>query len=667
MLKIGRNDLCTCGSGKKYKKCCGKDNVFSMEHLIESELHEIQVDVLRFSMENYKEEMEEYLEECYEEFDIPNDAMEMFHFFACTWFITSVDLDGKTILAEYIDRHIQKFNRQRIKDILQTWRNARPSVSIIQHQDENRYLTVQDIFTKDVQKVKVLEEEHTVATGELVLGTILPAGEISVFFTTFINMPADESEKLKDAVFNLYENSGEESPARFMATSFLEVLDLFIFGKTDVSIDDLEWNSPKHKEVALGYQEYMADYGHEQTVIHLGVYLWNKYCMRRNPTIKKLNVNVYEAALIYLVDKLLPFGGFITQKDLAEAFNISSSSISLKFKELENVLSEEIEDLQDKLETIDFEDMYGDDIFDEDDEYNFDEENSGNAFVNSRITMEKELLELEREMGDRSFDSIDEVNEFMNKRLNSQKPSQAKLSNKEKAQELLFDAYEASGNKRQHLAKKALKFYPNSPDAYNILAEYEMDPKERQKLYRMGMEAGEKEIGKPFFSENKGHFWGIVSTRPYMRAKYNYGMLLHNMDQLEEAIAEYEELLELNPRDNQGVRYELFIAYVEKGLYQKAESLLKQFNEEITANFTFNKFLSEYLQNGPSQKAKKLLKIAKDQNPYVIDYLTGKKKLPRFTPAAYGLGDESEAIIYADQHLHLWRENVELIEWLKKV
>jgi preprotein translocase subunit SecA len=22
--KIGRNDLCPCGSGKKYKKCCGK-------------------------------------------------------------------------------------------------------------------------------------------------------------------------------------------------------------------------------------------------------------------------------------------------------------------------------------------------------------------------------------------------------------------------------------------------------------------------------------------------------------------------------------------------------------------------------------------------------------------------------------------------------------------
>ena len=23
--KIGRNESCPCGSGKKYKKCCGKD------------------------------------------------------------------------------------------------------------------------------------------------------------------------------------------------------------------------------------------------------------------------------------------------------------------------------------------------------------------------------------------------------------------------------------------------------------------------------------------------------------------------------------------------------------------------------------------------------------------------------------------------------------------
>ena len=27
MKKIGRNDPCPCGSGKKYKKCCGRQDI----------------------------------------------------------------------------------------------------------------------------------------------------------------------------------------------------------------------------------------------------------------------------------------------------------------------------------------------------------------------------------------------------------------------------------------------------------------------------------------------------------------------------------------------------------------------------------------------------------------------------------------------------------------
>ena len=26
MKKVGRNELCPCGSGKKYKKCCGSND-----------------------------------------------------------------------------------------------------------------------------------------------------------------------------------------------------------------------------------------------------------------------------------------------------------------------------------------------------------------------------------------------------------------------------------------------------------------------------------------------------------------------------------------------------------------------------------------------------------------------------------------------------------------
>ncbi|MEK5520408.1 hypothetical protein B5V89_06375 [Heyndrickxia sporothermodurans] len=60
---------------------------------------------------------------------------------------------------------------------------------------------------------------------------------------------------------------------------------------------------------------------------------------------------------------------------------------------------------------------------------------------------------------------------------------------------------------------------------------------------------------------------------------------------------------------------------------------------EITANGTYNRVLIEYLQNGPTQVAKKLLKNAIKNNPYVVDYLLQKKKLSLYSPATYSLGD----------------------------
>jgi hypothetical protein len=220
-----------------------------------------------------------------------------------------------------------------------------------------------------VYKVKMHDEEHIVETGGLVLGTILPVGATSVFFTTFIDRPAAESEELKEIVRSLYENSEEEGPVDFVTESYFEVLNLFVFGKMEFSIDDLEWISAKHNEVAVAYQTYMEDYEHDESIVYLGVYLWNQYCMRKNPKIMKSNL--YVATLVYLIDKLHPFGGEITQKELAEEFQISSSSLSSKYKDMENVLSEEIMDLQNKLADIDFEDdfMFDDDFLD-------DEENS---------------------------------------------------------------------------------------------------------------------------------------------------------------------------------------------------------------------------------------------------------------------------------------------------
>ncbi|MDQ0214442.1 tetratricopeptide (TPR) repeat protein [Oikeobacillus pervagus] len=650
MKKIGRNDLCPCGSGKKYKKCCGKSNVVSMDRLVENELKEIQLDIFQYSRK-YSVEIDEYVEELCDDFDVPYEALDIFHFFVSTWYITYVKLSGQTILEEFIDGHLHTFTRQRIKEIVKSWAvsNITPSISMILEQDNQLTLTLQDIFTNEVKKVKELGESRDVEVGGLVLGTILPAGEKNVFLTSFIDLPSGQTDGMQSYLLKLYEDSGKENPKDFTSEFFPEILSLFMFGIPEQSMENLTWNLPEHKKVADEFMDYMSDVKNSEIVTDLGLLIWHRFCEKRNPKIKK--VDLYVAVLVYFVSRMSEFSWGITQKRLAEEFNVSASSISAKYNEMEEIFYEEINRLKDEnLSSF------------------YDEEDiDSSAPFNTRMTMERELRKLERKMENMNFESLDEVNEFMNQQINHPKTASEPLSNKEKAQELLFDAYETTGPKRFQLAKKALKLYPNSPDAYLILAEeYEWEPLKQLKLYRKGIEAGEKDLGHDFFKKNKGHFWGIVSTRPYMRVKYEYGVLLMDLQKYEEAIKQLEDLLALNPSDNQGVRYELFLAYVECGLLNKAKSLLMQY-PEVTANGAYNEALLGYLENGLSNKVKIQMGKAKEKNPYVIDFLIGKKKLPLSAPAAYQIGETSEAIIYAIDHHHIWNKHPEAIEWLKRI
>jgi tetratricopeptide (TPR) repeat protein len=206
----------------------------------------------------------------------------------------------------------------------------------------------------------------------------------------------------------------------------------------------------------------------------------------------------------------------------------------------------------------------------------------------------------------------------------------------------------------------------NSADAYNLLAESDArNLKEAAKYYEQGLLAGERELSETFFKENKGHFWGITSTRPYMQAKLGYANTCSQMGKEQEAIQHYTELLELNPNDNQGVRDMLSLSYLETEQWKKAAALHKKFQEDTSASFCYDCVLVEYGLNGITAKLNKLLKAAIQQNPHLPSYLIGKKAIPRELPDFIGFGDDDEAISYAHTHRHLWKNSPELIKLLK--
>jgi hypothetical protein len=236
-----------------------------------------------------------------------------------------------------------------------------------------------------------------------------------------------------------------------------------------------------------------------------------------------------------------------------------------------------------------------------------------------------------------------------------------------RAQQVMYRAWEERNPaKRIALAHEALSLSPQCADAYVLLAQEEADTVKRAlELFKQGMEAGTRALGAKYFRENTGYFWGLLETRPYMRARQGLAETLWRLKRYEEAIEHYRELLRLNPGDNQGNRYALLDLLIQIERYEKALDLLKQYRDEWSAVWLYSRALLEFQRRGASTVAKRVLQQALEENSFVPAYLMGQKRVPNRQVDYYGWGDESEAIYYVSEHLNYWRRIPGAVEWLR--
>ena len=236
-----------------------------------------------------------------------------------------------------------------------------------------------------------------------------------------------------------------------------------------------------------------------------------------------------------------------------------------------------------------------------------------------------------------------------------------------RSQEIMYRAWEETNPaKRIVLAHEALRLSKQCADAYVLLAEEEADTLNRAlELYRQGMEAGARALGAKYFKENSGYFWGLLETRPYMRAREGLAETLWRLKRYEEAVNHYRELLLLNPEDNQGNRYSLLNLLMQIERNKDALALLDQYRDEWSAVWLYSRALLEFQMHGPSPDPEKILQDALEENPYVPAYLTREKRVPSRHEDYYGWGDESEAVYYASEYLNYWRRIPGAIEWLR--
>jgi tetratricopeptide (TPR) repeat protein len=234
-----------------------------------------------------------------------------------------------------------------------------------------------------------------------------------------------------------------------------------------------------------------------------------------------------------------------------------------------------------------------------------------------------------------------------------------------KAQALMYRAFEDPDEQyRVQLAKDALALCPDCADAYVLLAEQATSRKEALRLYEQGVTAGERALGAEAFEREVGHFWGLLETRPFMRARLGLAHALWTAGRRDEAVRHLQDMLRLNPHDNQGVRYTLvgFLLFLDWD--DDLDRLLQQYPEEDSAAWAYTMALLAFRQQGDTIAARRLLKAAKKTNQHVPSYLLGEKFPPTEPPGSYSPGDESEALNYVGSFLAGWKATPGAIAWL---
>lgn len=232
----------------------------------------------------------------------------------------------------------------------------------------------------------------------------------------------------------------------------------------------------------------------------------------------------------------------------------------------------------------------------------------------------------------------------------------------DEAQEMMYNAWEASGAERIALARAALEISPLCADAYVLLAEEAAgSDAEAMALYIKGTAAGERALGDQF-EELAGHFWGFLETRPYMRARAGLAVALWRAGDQEGAIEHYRALLTLNPNDNQGIRYLLASALLARNDLPGLKELLREHDEDGSAAWVYTRALVAFREQ--DVHADEIACEAWEANRHVPAMLVGVERLAPSADGYIRMGGADEATAYIADNGAAWRAVPGAIEWL---
>ena len=160
--------------------------------------------------------------------------------------------------------------------------------------------------------------------------------------------------------------------------------------------------------------------------------------------------------------------------------------------------------------------------------------------------------------------------------------------------------------------------------------------------------------------------WYFTDNRPMLLLLGEYATLVDIVKGTAEAIPHYEELIDLNPNDNQGIRGFLATAYLKTNRFEELLSLDNKFQNDLLVELSVGTLLALYKLGRFDEARKRILKTKKYLLHVFGEILKIEHPQPELTSGRILAGGADEAWLYWQNQGTLWMASPGAREFLKK-
>ena len=342
---LGRNELCPCGSGKKYKKCCLNKDVVSERASRKIVLSQKQYSQLYSKLYEYSRQpkfKEEY-KKAQEMFYILDDENlnGKFESFFNTYFIQDHIMENKKVMTvDFFEENKNKLNNLEV-NILKSLFESYVSVYSVKEKLEDKILlkdalTGDEIYTEDINLLNGFNQ------GDCIIARIVEVGQSHLLLDVTVSI----SDAVKDIIVNDINHffAQYQDLYKDMKTFLIyhtHILYKYIQQLLDPNIAEYlknqkEVNDKKQDEVKdmLDENECLVSAllksQVESDMLEKCLEFWNEY-KSKNSEIKG-SENGWAAAVEYHVKK--ENGESVTQSQISKKYDISPSTLGKRHKDL---------------------------------------------------------------------------------------------------------------------------------------------------------------------------------------------------------------------------------------------------------------------------------------------------------------------------------------------